>query len=118
MARAPGTSRVEALQRYLRLTRGPRQQLRCVEVNEIPGGRSKRTVLARLGVAGPLPAELVLRLDTGRGVGTSVAEEFPLLDRVAKLGLPVPEPLWLEDSTEPFGFPFIVFRRDAGRRGR
>jgi aminoglycoside phosphotransferase (APT) family kinase protein len=71
-------------------------------------------VLARLGTAGPLPSELVLRLDTGRGVGTSVTDEFPLLDRVAKRGLPVPEPLWLEESAEPFGFPFIVFRRMPG----
>ena len=34
--------------------------------------------------------------------------------KVAKLGLPVPEPLWLESSGEPFGFPFIVFRRVPG----
>ena len=105
---------VEALQRYLRAHPRASPAVVVMEVNEIPGGRSKRTVLARLGVAGPLPAELVLRLDTGRGVGTSVAEEFPLLDRVAKLGLPVPEPLWLEDSAEPFGHPFIVFRRMPG----
>ena len=105
---------VEALQRYLRAHPRATPEVTVLEVNEIPGGRSKRTVLARLGIAGPLPTELVLRLDTGRGVGTSVAEEFPLLDRVAKLGLPVPEPLWLEDSTEPFGNPFIVFRRMPG----
>jgi aminoglycoside phosphotransferase (APT) family kinase protein len=83
-------------------------------VAEVPGGRSKRTVLVKLGSAGALPPELVLRIDTGRGVGTSVTDEFPLLDHVARLGLPVPEPLWLEDSVEPFGFPFIVFRRMPG----
>jgi aminoglycoside phosphotransferase (APT) family kinase protein len=83
-------------------------------VHEIPGGRSKRTVRAELEAAGALPSELVLRLDTGRGVGTSVLDEFTLLDRVARRGLPVPEPLWLESSPAPFGQPFIVFRRMAG----
>jgi aminoglycoside phosphotransferase (APT) family kinase protein len=105
---------VEALQDYLRRHPLGSPSLQVQAVNEIPGGRSKRTVLVALAAAGDLPDELVLRLDTGRGVGTSVAEEFPLLFKVAKLGLPVPEPLWLESSGEPFGFPFIVFRRVPG----
>jgi aminoglycoside phosphotransferase (APT) family kinase protein len=104
---------VDTLQGYLQAhPRGAGAQVR--EVKEVPGGRSKRTVLVTLDPAGKLPSELVLRLDTGRGVGTSVTGEFPLLDRVAKLGQPVPEPLWLEASHEPFGFPFIVFRRMPG----
>src|SRR5215469_3574771 len=83
-------------------------------IHEIPGGRSKRTVRAELEDAGALPSELVLRLDTGRGVGTSVIDEFTILDRVARCGLPVPEPLWLESSAALFGQPFIVFRRMPG----
>jgi aminoglycoside phosphotransferase (APT) family kinase protein len=105
---------VEAVQRYL--AGHPRVSRNCVvrAATEIPGGRSKRTVLVSLDRADPLPVEIVLRLDTGRGTGTSVSEEFPLLERVAKRGLPVPEPLWLETSSKPLGFPFIVFRRMPG----
>jgi len=104
----------EALERYLRGRAGVPRTIKVKAVNEIPGGRSKRTVLVKLEDAAALPDEVVLRLDTGRGVGTSVTEEYPLLDRVARLRLPVPEPLWLETSSEPFGFPFIVFRRMPG----
>jgi len=105
---------VEGLERYLRARAGVARTIKVKAVNEIPGGRSKRTVLVKLENSAELPAEIVLRLDTGRGVGTSVTEEYPLLDRVARLRLPVPEPLWLEASSEPFGFPFIVFRRMPG----
>jgi aminoglycoside phosphotransferase (APT) family kinase protein len=104
----------DVMQEYLRLHPSGSSATQVLNVTEIPGGRSKRTVLVRIDGAGRLPDELVLRLDTGRGVGTSVADEFPLLSSVAKLGLPVPEPLWLESSAEPFGFPFIVFRRMPG----
>jgi aminoglycoside phosphotransferase (APT) family kinase protein len=104
----------ESLQEYLRGHPRGSAALVVRKLQEIPGGRSKRTVLAELGTAGELPAELVLRLDTGRGIGTSVVDEFALLDRVARRGLPVPEPLWLESSGAPFGQPFIVFRRMPG----
>jgi aminoglycoside phosphotransferase (APT) family kinase protein len=104
---------VDSVQRYL--SGHPQGSGATVQsVHEVPGGRSKRTVLVSLKPAGNLPTELVLRLDTGRGTGTSVTGEYPLLARVAKLGLPVPEPLWLESSTTPFGFPCIVFRRMPG----
>jgi aminoglycoside phosphotransferase (APT) family kinase protein len=104
----------ESLQAYMRGHARGAATLIVRKVHEIPGGRSKRTVLAELESTGALPAELVLRLDTGRGVGTSVIDEFTLLDRVARCGLPVPEPLWLEASSAPFGQPFIVFRRMPG----
>lgn len=104
---------VDSVQRYLAAhPRGSGVVVRSV--HEIPGGRSKRTVLVSLEKTGALPPELVLRLDTGRGTGTSVGEEYPLLERVSKLGLPVPEPLWLESSSAPFGQPCIVFRRMTG----
>lgn len=105
----------ESLQQYLGHHERGLSNVRVRQVSEVPGGRSKRTVLVELEPGGPLPLELVLRLDTGRGVGTSVIDEYPLLDRVAKHGLPVPEPLWLESSRDTFGQPFIVFRRMPGK---
>jgi len=102
------------LQAYLRAHPRGGAALLVRRVHEVPGGRSKRTVIAELEVTGALPGEIVLRLDTGRGVGTSVIDEYRLLERVARRGLPVPEPLWLESSAEVFGHPFIVFRRMPG----
>ncbi|MET0659828.1 MAG: phosphotransferase family protein, partial [Steroidobacteraceae bacterium] len=102
------------LEAYLRAHPSGAPSIRVESVTEIPGGRSKRTVLATLSSQGKLPREIVLRMDTGRGVGTNVSDEFPMLDRVARRGMPVPEPLWLESGNEPFGFPFIVFRRMPG----
>jgi aminoglycoside phosphotransferase (APT) family kinase protein len=112
---APGRElNVASLQIYLRSHPKSSPTVTVRSVNEIPGGRSKRTVLVTLEQAGPLPPELVLRLDTGRNVGSSVVDEFPLLDRLARRGLPVPEPLWLESSPAAFGAPCIVFRRMPG----
>jgi len=103
-----------AFERYLRSHPQGSPGVRVKSIIDIPGGRSKRTILAELEDPRRLPAALVLRMDTGRGVGTNVSDEFPLLDRVSKLGLPVPEPLWLETDAEVFGHPFIVFRRMPG----
>lgn len=104
----------EGMQRYLDARSGTVGRVRVGSVTEIPGGRSKRTVLVALDEAGSLPRELVLRIDAGRAVGTSVLDEFPILERLARQKLPVPEPLWLEASEAHFGFPFIVFRRMPG----
>ena len=105
---------VNSLQRYLRAHSLGSPDIVVASVNEVPGGRSKRTVLVALSPCGALPPEIVLRIDTGRNVENSVTGEFPLLDRVAKRGMPVPEPLWLESSTTHFGSAFIVFRRMPG----
>ncbi len=103
-----------ALERYLQTHPQSSRDVRVKSVIDIPGGRSKRTILVELQRHAHLPAALVLRMDTGRGVGTNVSDEFSLLDRVARRGLPVPEPLWLETNVDVFGFPFIVFRRMPG----
>lgn len=103
-----------ALERYLQTHPQSSREVRVKSVIDIPGGRSKRTILVELERSAHLPPALVFRMDTGRGVGTNVSDEFSLLDRVARRGLPVPEPLWLETNVEVFGFPFIVFRRMPG----
>ena len=105
---------MQSFERYLQGNPNASPDVKVTAVNEIPGGRSKRTVLVSLERAGRLPRELVLRIDTGRNSSDTVVDEFPLLARVAQRGLPVPEPLWLEGSGDFFGAPFIVFRRMPG----
>jgi aminoglycoside phosphotransferase (APT) family kinase protein len=113
-ARALRPVTAEALQTYLRAHPRGSPAVEVKAVTDVPGGRSKRTILVTLDNSGSLPSSIVLRMDTDRGVGTSVGDEFPILARVARRDLPVPEPLWLEASREAFGFPFIVFRRMPG----
>src|SRR4029453_8729217 len=60
-----------------------------------------------------LPVSMVIRLDVGR-YGTSVRAEFPLIEALHREGLPVPDPLWLEDRAELFGGAFMVTRRMPG----
>jgi aminoglycoside phosphotransferase (APT) family kinase protein len=112
--RSVHTVTAAALERYLQTHPQSSRDVRVKSVVDIPGGRSKRTILAELERSAHLPPALVLRMDTGRGVGTNVTDEFSLLDRVARRALPVPEPLWLETNADVFGFPFIVFRRMPG----
>jgi len=100
-----------ALERYLQTHPRSSREVRVKSVVDIPGGRSKRTILVELERPAHLPPDLVLRMDTGRGVGTSVSDEFPLLDRVARRGLPVPEPLWLGNECRCVRISVIVFRR-------
>jgi aminoglycoside phosphotransferase (APT) family kinase protein len=102
------------LQKYLRSHARGGAAVSVSNVKLVPGGRSKRTLIAELDNAGALPHEIVLRMDTGRGTGTSVVDEFPMIEQVARLGVPVPEPLWLEASPAVFNQPFIVFRRMPG----
>lgn len=102
------------LQRYLRGHAKGSPGIVVSKVTLVPGGRSKRTIIALLEDAGALPQEIVLRMDTGRGTGTSVIDEWPMIERVASLGVPVPEPLWVETSSAVFNHPFIVFRRMSG----
>ena len=86
---------------------------------QLPGGRSKQTILVSLEAAAGLPRDIVVRQDWASAVtGTSVVSEFELLKRVAEAGLRVPQPLLLEKSTEALGAPFLVVTRmDGGPQG-
>lgn len=84
-------------------------------VCELTGGISKRTFLVEMidDHVRSLPRQYVVRMDTGN-FDTTVATEYPLLERIWKAGVPVPEPLWLETSAAHFGHPFLVMKRLQG----
>ena len=103
----------QRLENYLRERFTGAGLLRVRSVNQLPGGHSKETILFEIEEHPTLPAAMVIRIDAGR-YGTSVREEFPLLVALHREGLPVPDPLWLEERAELFGGAFMVTRRMPG----
>ena len=58
----------------------------------------------------------MLRIDLARGVvGSTVVDEFHLIELVHEAGLPVPKPYLLETDTRVLGNPFIVVSKIEGR---
>ncbi len=74
-----------------------------------PGGHVKQSVLFTLRPNSDLPSRLVLRRDLALSItGTTVVDEFPIIQRTHALGLPVPKPLLLESDPEPLGGAFMI----------
>ena len=104
----------EAVQGYLdQRFRG--QAIRVRSCHQIPGGRSKLTVLLSVEPNARLPEEIVLRIDApGSAINTTVRDEFPVIDTMFRAGIAAPEPLWVEADSGPLGAPFLAMRRMPG----
>jgi aminoglycoside phosphotransferase (APT) family kinase protein len=110
----------EAVRDYL-LRRFPGSGLKLSRCAQLPGGRSKITLMLELqstdttGTAAGLPRELVLRCDRPGSVQpTTVRDEFPVLEAMYRANAFAPEPLWLESDPAPLGTPFLAMRRMPG----
>ncbi|MFA5630137.1 MAG: phosphotransferase family protein [Porticoccaceae bacterium] len=90
--------------RYPELGSDPIQEFRLT-----PGGYAKQTGLFSLHSNASLPEKLVLRLDMPNSVtGTSVEDEYPVIERMYGLGLPVPRPVLLETDNSVLGGAFML----------
>ena len=109
LARATPENQQQRLSRYLAM-RYPTLAADAVRsVRIVPGGRGKETSLVELSANDVLPSRLVLRRDLSLSVtGTCAYAEFPLLQTVAALGLPVPTPLLAEKDPTHLGGSFII----------
>jgi aminoglycoside phosphotransferase (APT) family kinase protein len=96
------------LQDYLR-TRFPDHAATVVtEVKRLMGGYSKETYIVQFEASGT-PSTIVIRKDGyGLPTGSSVTNEFNVLQEVHALGVPIPEPLWLEADTRHFGAAYMA----------
>ena len=112
-AQAPDACALEAYLRG-RFSAGPDFAVRSL--TRVPGGRSKDTLLLEVDALPGLPKSIVLRVDLGR-YGTSVCAEHPLIVALHRHGVPVPEPLWLEEGKSPLGGAFLATRRMHGAPG-
>ncbi len=101
------------MQRYLQGRFG--QNALITEFRQATGGRSRQTVLFTLENDAGLPPNLVLQRDHPAGIASSgVANEFPVLQTLARTALKSPRPLLLETSPTPLGAAFIVTERLPG----
>jgi aminoglycoside phosphotransferase (APT) family kinase protein len=104
----------EKVQHYLD-GRFPGKGIRLATCQQIPGGRSKITVLLGVEPNAHLPEGMVMRIDVpGSAIATTVCDEFPVIDAVFRAGIAAPEPLWVEPDPRHLGAPFMVTRRMKG----
>jgi aminoglycoside phosphotransferase (APT) family kinase protein len=103
---------------YLRKRFSDMPDIRATAVTPIPGGRSKGTTLFNLEGHPTFPREVVLRQDLKAEVGgQSVTYEYPLQEVVWRAGLPIPQPLWVEQNETILGGPFSAFVKSPGTPG-
>jgi aminoglycoside phosphotransferase (APT) family kinase protein len=83
-----------------------------LEFAVVAGGFSKITALFTLPPNEILPERLVLRLDIENAITQAVlAEEYPVLERVYALGLPVPKPILFEPDAKYLGGAFVIMEQ-------
>jgi aminoglycoside phosphotransferase (APT) family kinase protein len=87
---------------------------RVEKLSVMAGGFSKTTVFFTLIQANGQSESFVIRKDLPVEFNSSVAYEFPLLQKLHQAGFAVAEPVWLEDDPAPFGGRFLVSRRVGG----
>ncbi len=79
-----------------------------------PGGHVKQTSIFSLHPNDVLPLNLVLRRDLPNSItGTSVTDEYPIIERAFNIGLPVPRPILLEPDPTALDGRFMIMTEVA-----
>ena len=105
-----------ALRDYLRKKSPADCALEIGPIKKIIGGGSKVTLVIELFNTTNLPAAVVVRIDMANSiVGSTVADEFHLIEIVHEAGLPVPRPYFLETGNDVLDAAFIVVSKVEGR---
>jgi aminoglycoside phosphotransferase (APT) family kinase protein len=74
-----------------------------------PGGHVKQTAIFSLRPNDVLPRNLVLRRDLPNSItGTSVTDEYPIIERAFGIGLPVPKPILVEPDPSVLDGRFMI----------
>jgi aminoglycoside phosphotransferase (APT) family kinase protein len=105
----------EAIESYLRGHELGGPNTRVIASRLLAGGRSKVTALVSQLGAARLAKDLVVRQDWENAmVGTSVSQEFSMLQVLFRHGVKVPEPFLLETDPGAMGAPFMIVSRLPG----
>lgn len=107
------------LQTYLQQRHPHWRDLAVTKFHRVAGGFSKCTLLFETNDAVNGVQTFAIRAEQPIHLldieGSSISNEFPLLQRAFAAGIPVAEPLWLETDTRHLGTRFIVSRQVSGR---
>ena len=96
------------LQAYLRARFPEHAQTVVRDVKRLMGGYSKETYIVQLD-RDTGPETIVIRKDGyGLPTGSSVASEYAIFEEVHGIGLPVPQPLWLETDPQYFSAAYMA----------
>jgi aminoglycoside phosphotransferase (APT) family kinase protein len=108
----------ERLERYLRAKFPDWGNIEVIGVKNIPGGFAKATFELELQDSKHGRRLLILRADQPLTIfhmdGAIVNKEFNVVQVAFHSGLPVAEPLWLEDDPDALGARFFVSKKAAG----
>ena len=108
----------EAFEVYLRHRFPDRPHLRVESFARLTGGFSKITILVDIHDDISGRQSIVIRAEPSVRImeqdGLDIRREYPLVQLAYRAGLPVPEPLWLEDDAARLGLRFMVSRKAPG----
>jgi hypothetical protein len=108
----------EDLQSYLQMKFPEWTGLEVTAFKALEGGLSKTTILFETDDAVNGKQSMVIRADQSikfnYSDGFYVDKEYYLLKVMFQKGLPVPEPLWLEEDNKKLGLRFLVSRKSDG----
>jgi aminoglycoside phosphotransferase (APT) family kinase protein len=92
--------------------------LRVTELDVVPGGRSKETLLVSLAGTSELPPQVIVRKDRPIGLlATKASDEFAILRAVHDHGgVPVARPLFADESASGAGGTLLVMERVRGEK--
>lgn len=103
------------LERYLNRRFPENGSAKVVEFRKLTGGYSKETYLATTRDAGG-ERRIVLRKDgVGLPTGSTVVGEFDVIAKARGVGVPAPEPLWVEPDESIFGTAVLAVGFIGGR---
>jgi aminoglycoside phosphotransferase (APT) family kinase protein len=118
-AAGSGNFSAEAIEGYLSQKHPEWRPVRVSDVRQLSGGFSKATIL--FDVEDPVNGKrtLVIRAEQPMNLifleGTQITNEYHVLRRALAAGVPVAEPLWLEEDATRLGARLLVSRRAPGR---
>jgi aminoglycoside phosphotransferase (APT) family kinase protein len=107
------------LQAYLQRKHPQWKDLKIVAFAPLAGGFSKNTIFFETEDAANGRQAMVMRAQQGTELldyaGSDVTQEFYTIQLMRRAGLPVAEPLWLEEDASQLGMRFIVSRKAVGK---
>lgn len=75
--------------------------------NRLMGGYSKATYIVSISNSSTEETVVIRKDSPGLPTGSSVISEFPILRDMVRIGVPAPEPLWIEADADLCGGAFI-----------